>query len=113
MLRLPYGVSNFTQLVEISYYYVGATTYTIAQTFTTLASIPTTGVIAPGDRVDSYNLLNLRVGYRFWQQKAAAGYMRDAEVAFSIFNALNDKHREHPLGDRIGSRSMGWVTVRF
>ena len=98
---------------EISYYYVGATTYPIAQTFTTLASIPTTGVIAPGDRVDSYNLLNLRVGYRFWQQKAAAGYMRDAEVAFSIFNALNDKHREHPLGDRIGSRSMGWVTVRF
>lgn len=98
---------------EVSYYYVGATTYPIAQTFTTLATIPTTGVIAPGDRVDSYNLLNLRVGYRFWQQKAAAGYMRDAEVAFSIFNALNDKHREHPLGDRIGSRSMGWVTVRF
>lgn len=98
---------------EISYYYVGATTYPIAQTFTTLASIPTTGVIAPGDRVDSYNLLNLRVGYRFWQQKAAAGYMRDAEVAVSVFNALNDEHKEHPLGDLIGSRSMGWVTVRF
>ncbi len=30
MLRLPYGVSNFTQLVENSYYYVDRTTY-IAQ----------------------------------------------------------------------------------
>jgi len=98
---------------EISYYYVGATTYPIAQTFTTLASIQTTGVIAPGDRVGSYNLLNLRAGYRFWQQKAAAGYMRDAEVAVSVFNALNDEHKEHPLGDLIGRRVMGWVTVRF
>ncbi len=98
---------------EIGYYYVGATTYPIAQTFATLAGIPTTGVISPSDRIDSYNLLNLRIGYRFWQQKAAAGYMREAEVALSIFNALNDKHREHPLGDQIASRSMGWVTVRF
>jgi iron complex outermembrane receptor protein len=35
------------------------------------------------------------------------------EVAVSAFNALNDKHKEHPLGDTIGSRVMGWVTVRF
>ncbi|HQY56335.1 MAG: TonB-dependent receptor [Nitrospira sp.] len=98
---------------EIGYYYVGATTYPLAQTFTLLANIPATGVTVPSDRIGSYNLLNLRVGYRFWQQKAAAGYMREAEVAFSIFNALNDRHREHPLGDRIGSRSMGWITVRF
>jgi iron complex outermembrane receptor protein len=39
--------------------------------------------------------------------------MRDAEVAVSVFNALNDKHQEHPLGDTIASRVMGWVTVRF
>ena len=89
---------------EISYYYVGATTYPIAQSFTLLANIPTTGVTTPGDRVGSYNLLNLRAGYRFWQQKAAAGYMRDAEVAVSVFNALNDEHKEHPLGDLIGRR---------
>ena len=25
--------------------------------------------------------------------------MRDAEVAVSVFNALNDEHKEHPLGD--------------
>ena len=71
------------------------------------------GVTAPDTRVDSYNLLNLRGAYKFWQQKAEAGYMRDAEVAISAFNALNDKHKEHPLGDTIGSRVMGWMTVRY
>jgi iron complex outermembrane receptor protein len=71
------------------------------------------GIIPPNSRVGSYNLLNLRAGYRFWQQKAAAGYMRDAEVAVSVFNALNDEHKEHPLGDLISRRVMGWLTVRF
>ena len=98
---------------EVSYYYVGAATYPIAQSFSLLANIPTTGVTTPGDRVGSYNLLNLRAGYRFWQQKASAGYMRDAEVAVSVFNALNDEHKEHPLGDLIGRRVMGWLTLRF
>jgi len=32
-------------------------------------------------------------------------------VAVSVFNALNDKHREHPLGDVLGSRVMSWLTV--
>ncbi len=98
---------------EISYYYVGAVSYPIAETFTRLANIPATGVVTPTDRVGSYNLFNLRAAYRFWQQKAAAGYMRDAEVAVSIFNALNDEHKEHPLGDLIGRRLMGWLTLRF
>jgi iron complex outermembrane receptor protein len=98
---------------EVSYYYVGAATYPIAQSFTQLASFPAAGVTVPGTQVGSYNLLNLRAGYRFWQQKAAAGYMRDAEVAVSVFNALNDEHKEHPLGDLIGRRVMGWLTLRF
>ena len=96
---------------ETTFHHVGSASYPIGAAFSSLA--PIGGFLPPTSVVGSYNLLNLRVGYRFWQQKAAAGYMRDAEVAFSIFNALNDKHREHPLGDRIGSRSMGWVTVRF
>jgi iron complex outermembrane receptor protein len=48
-----------------------------------------------------------------WQEAAAAGYRREAEVAVSVFNALNDTHKEHPLGDLIGSRLMGWLTVRY
>ena len=39
--------------------------------------------------------------------------MRDAEVSISAFNALNDRHKENPLGDTIGSRVMGWLTVRY
>jgi outer membrane receptor for ferrienterochelin and colicin len=98
---------------EAALYHVGAANYPVAQTFTALASIPTTGVVVPAERIDSYNLLSLRGAYKFWQEKAEAGYMRDAEVAISAFNSLNDTHKEHPLGDTIGSRVMGWLTVRY
>jgi iron complex outermembrane recepter protein len=87
---------------EVAVYHVGAATYAIPVTFLNLAPF---GVIAPDARVGSYNLLNLRGGYRFWHEKA--------EVAVSVFNALNDRHKEHPLGDTIGSRVMGWLTIRF
>ena len=95
---------------EAAIYHVGAATYPINQAFSSFTAF---GVVTPDTRVGSYNLLNLRVAYKFWQEKAEAGYMRDAEVAISAFNALNDKHKEHPLGDTIGSRVMGWITVRF
>jgi iron complex outermembrane receptor protein len=95
---------------EIAYHYYGAATYPVNPAF---ASAPFNGFAVPDPRVGSYNLLNLRGGYKFWKQKASAGYLREAEVAVSAFNALNDKHKEHPLGDTIGSRVMGWLTVRF
>ena len=95
---------------DATFHYVDAATYPISTSFASLAPL---GVIPPNDRVSSYNLLNLRGGYKFWQQKAVAGYLRTAEVAVSVFNALNDTHKEHPLGDTIGSRVMGWLTVRF
>ena len=95
---------------EAALYHVGAATYPVAATFTALAPF---GVPSIDTRVGSYNLLNLRAAYKFWQQKAEAGYMRDAEVAIAAFNALNDTHKEHPLGDTIGSRVMGWITVRY
>jgi len=98
---------------EASFNHVGAATYPLTSAYTTFAPFFPPGVTAPSERVDSYNLLNLRIGYKFWQQKAEAGYLRDAEVALSAFNALNDEHKEHPLGDTIGSRVMGWLTVRY
>ena len=57
------------------------------------------------DRVGSYNILNLRAGYRFWHEKA--------EVAVSAFNALNDRHKNIPWATPIGSRVMGWLTIRW
>ena len=98
---------------EVALYHIGAATYPVAATFTALAAIPTTGVVAPPEHIGSYNLVNLRGAFKFWQEKAEAGYMRDAEVALSAFSALNDQHKEHPLGDTIGSRVMGWITVRY
>ena len=98
---------------EVAYHYVGGATYPIAGSFTAFSPFFPPGVTAPSTRVGSYNLLNLRVAYKFWQEKAEAGYMRDAEVALSAYNALNDTHKEHPLGDTIGSRVMGWLTVRY
>lgn len=96
---------------EVTYHYVGAATYPVNNAFTQFSAVG--GFIPPLERVGSYNLLSLRGAYKFWKQKAAAGYLREAEVAVSAFNALNDKHKEHPLGDTIGSRVMGWVTVKF
>lgn len=91
---------------EINYFHVGSATYPIEGFFSLL---PT----PPDERVRRYDLLNLRAAYRFWQQQAAAGYVREAEVAVTAFNALNDTHKEHPLGDTIGSRVMGWLTMRY
>src|SRR5579884_160282 len=96
---------------EIALHHVGAATYPVNAAFAQFA--PFGGFAPPSERVGSYNLLNLRGAYRLWQQKAAAGYLREAEFAVSAFNALNDKHKEHPLGDTLGSRVMGWVTLKF
>jgi iron complex outermembrane receptor protein len=87
---------------EIAIHYVDAATYPVVDLFSTFARF---GATVPNPTVDSYTLLNLRAGYRFWHDKA--------EVAVSVFNALNDEHREYPLGDIIGRRVMGWLTLRL
>jgi len=87
---------------EALVHFVSATTYPLASAFTTLAPF---GVVAPDARLGSYTLLNLRGGYSFWND--------NAEIAISVYNALNDRHKEHPLGDTIGSRVLGWLTLKF
>lgn len=96
---------------ELLFHHVASTDYPLTTTILSLA--PLSGIGPPSQTVGSYNLLNLRFGYRFWQEKSPAGYMRDAEIALSVFNALNDTHREHPLGDLLGTRVMGWLTVKL
>lgn len=98
---------------EAILHYYGAVTYPLPGTFTTLAPFFPPGTPTLNSNVGDYNLLNLRGAYKFWQQKSEAGYLREAEVALSVFNALNDGHQEYPLGDTIGSRVMGWITVRY
>ena len=90
---------------EAIFHYYGSAGYPPGQSFTTFSQPPLSLVTLPNPNVGAYNLLNLRAGYRFWHEKA--------EVAVSAYNALNDKHQEYPLGETIGSRVMGWLTLRF
>jgi iron complex outermembrane receptor protein len=55
--------------------------------------------------LDAYTLLNARIGYRFYQNKA--------EVSGVAFNLLDDQHREHPFGQIVDRRLMGFFTYRF
>ena len=95
---------------EALVHYVGSSTYAIDPAFFTIAAPPFNGPPPPDPRVGSYVLVNLRGAYKFWQEKQAG---REAEFAFTVFNALNDKHKEHPLGETIGSRVMGWLTIKY
>ncbi|MDH4154289.1 MAG: TonB-dependent receptor [Nitrospira sp.] len=95
---------------EIAYHYVGGATYPLSPAFLNSTSF---GVVPPDTRVGHYQLLNVRAAYRFWREEVADGYWREAEVALSVFNALNDQHREHPLGDLLGTRVLGWLTLKL
>lgn len=91
---------------EAAVHHVDSATYPVDQNFQTFAGlglIPLQAV--PNSLVRSYTLLNLRCGYRFWHNHA--------EVAVSVFNALNERHQQHPLADVLGSRVMGWLTLKL
>ncbi|HZU84717.1 MAG TPA: TonB-dependent receptor, partial [Polyangiaceae bacterium] len=53
----------------------------------------------------AYALLNARVGYRFLQNRA--------ELSATAFNLLDDRHREHPFGQLVGRRVMGFFSYKF
>lgn len=97
---------------EVLYHHVGDASYPLADAFTNLARFFPAGTVLPHEQVSNYNLLNLRLGYLLWRQQTA-DYIREAELAVSVFNALHDTHREHPLGDLLGTRVMGWLTVKL
>ena len=55
--------------------------------------------------VDSYELLNASIGYRFFKNQA--------EIRAVGFNLLDDQHREHPFGQVIGRRVMALFSYKF
>jgi iron complex outermembrane receptor protein len=97
---------------EAVLHYVGSAQYPIDPGFAAFLSPPFTipATLPPDTRVGSYVLVNLRGAYKVWREKPTG---REAELAVTVFNALNDKHKEHPLGETIGSRVMGWLTIRY
>lgn len=95
---------------QLLLHYIAAATYPVDPFFQTAAAPPFNGSPAPSNTVGSYFLFNPRVAYKFWREKSAG---REAEIALTGFNAFNDKHQENPLGETIGSRWMGWLTIRY
>lgn len=85
---------------EVTVYYGTAATYPVIETYQTLAPFGATELTSC---VDAYTLLNLRGAYRYWKQPAAGEYVRDAKVGVSVFSSLNNKYKEHPLDNTIGS----------
>jgi iron complex outermembrane receptor protein len=55
--------------------------------------------------LDPYTLLNASVGYRFFKNQA--------EIRGVAFNLLDDQHREHPFGQYIDRRLMGYFSYKF
>jgi iron complex outermembrane receptor protein len=88
---------------EAALHHVAAASYPVSFLFPFFAQAG--GFTAPDPRVGSYTLLNLRGAYQFWHERA--------EVAVAVFNALNDRHQENPVGEIIGSRVIGWLTIKY
>ena len=62
-------------------------------------------IVEQSFHLDPYALVNARVGYRFLHNHA--------EVSVAGFNILDSVHREHPFGQLVGRRTMGFFTYRF
>ncbi len=93
----PHGLN-----LEILGHHVDSVAYPVSQLFDDLAPL---GIASPNAKTDRYILLNVRGGFRFWDDRA--------ELAVSVFNALNDRHREYQLADVLGSRVLGWLTLKL
>lgn len=85
-------------------HHVAASSYPVSPAFSLFNGF-FGGIVPPDSRVPAYTLLNVRGAYRFWKDRA--------EVAIAAFNAINDRHQENPVGDVIGSRVVGWLTLRY
>ncbi len=55
--------------------------------------------------IDDYILTNARLAYTLPDP--------DLELALSVFNLFNDKHQEHPLGEKIGQRILFTTSLNF
>ena len=98
-----YGLSG-----EATFNYVGAATHPIGDGFIA-GSI---WVAVPNERVASYSIVNLASWLSILAAEISSGiYMRTAECAVSVFNAINDEHKEYALGRHYWSTSHGVVDI--
>jgi hypothetical protein len=62
-------------------------------------------IVYETSHLEAYTLLNARIGYRFLRNQA--------EISGTAFNLLGIEHREHPFGQILGRRVMGFFTYSF
>jgi outer membrane receptor for ferrienterochelin and colicin len=62
-------------------------------------------IVSQSSHLDAYTLVNAKLGYRFLKNHA--------EISGVAFNLLDDQHREHPYGQIVARRLMGFGTYRF
>jgi outer membrane receptor for ferrienterochelin and colicin len=86
---------------SVDFHYVSPQTWTEQVT-----DVQAQRVVDQAFHLDAYTLLNARVGFRFLEKDRA-------EVSAMAFNLLGIEHREHPFGQVIGRRVMGYFTYRF
>ena len=55
--------------------------------------------------VDDYTLLNARVSASVWKDRA--------EISLTGSNLLNQEKLHYPLGDKIGTRVLCWVRLKY
>lgn len=94
-VRTRFGVSG-----EVTYHYQSKQVWTEMVT-----ALGTTQVDYRDFPLPSVSLVNARVGYAFWNNQA--------EVSATAYNLLNKQHQQHPIGQLIGRRFMGFVSYKF
>ena len=71
-----------------------------------VVTLGTTDVTYRDFPLDSLHLVNARLGYAFLKNKSA-------EVSVRAYNLLGDEHQQHPIGQLIGRRFMGFMSYNF
>jgi iron complex outermembrane receptor protein len=82
------------------FHYVGAQSWAER-----VAEADTQRIATQGFELPSYALVSSRVGYRFFQDQA--------DVSVVGWNVLGVAHRQHPFGQLVQRRVMGFFTYRF
>ncbi|HVY47997.1 MAG TPA: TonB-dependent receptor, partial [Minicystis sp.] len=97
-VRTHFGING-----EITFHYQSS------ETWNEQVATVDRGIVYESFPLPAYTLLNAKVGYRFYKDKA--------EVSATVFNALADAFgpppQQHPFGNRIGRRVMGFLSYQL
>ncbi len=85
---------------ELTFHYVSPQTWAEQE-----SDLERQQIVYKSWHLDAYTLLNGRIGYRIPKV--------NADVSVVGYNLLGQEHRQHPFGQLVGRRVMGFLTYRF